>query len=42
MPFNENHIKQLRQTLLRHSQKDERHHFADTYWKNFPKASIRR
>lgn len=25
IPFNENHIKQLHQTLLRHSQKDERH-----------------
>lgn len=24
-PFNENHIKQFHQTLLRHSQKDERH-----------------
>ena len=25
IPFNENHIKQLHQTLLRHSEKDERH-----------------
>ena len=25
IPFNENHIKQLHQTLLRHSKKDERH-----------------
>ena len=25
IPFNENHIKQFHQTLLRHSQKDERH-----------------
>ena len=25
IPFNENHVKQLHQTLLRHSQKDERH-----------------
>ncbi len=25
IPFNENHIKQLHQTLLRHSDKDERH-----------------
>jgi Fic family protein len=25
IPFNENHLKQLHQTLLRHSQKDERH-----------------
>ena len=25
VPFNENHIKQLRQTLLRHSEKDQRH-----------------
>ena len=24
IPFNENHIKQLHQTLLRHSEKDER------------------
>ena len=25
IPFNENHIKQLHQTLLRHSNKDDRH-----------------
>ena len=25
IPFNENHVKQLHQTLLRHSEKDERH-----------------
>ena len=25
IPFNENHVKQFHQTLLRHSQKDERH-----------------